>query len=332
MLIVPAPIKTAYIWDIAPGSSAVERCLSADLQIYLVNWERPQRGDEWMGLAEYADRSLRDCLDTIAAETGQNKVLLAGHSLGGTLAAVFASLHPGRVRGLIELEGPMAFGAGRLDSMVAGASRDSASAVASENIPGSFLDWASFCADPLTFGAEPWRDWLESSRSAADIGLHLRVRRWSLDERPMARQLFEEVKEGLYRENRFAERRLHVGQRLADPRAIDAPMLGVFEPRSRIVPPSAIEAYRHCTSSPDVALLDYPGDRGVMLRHVGVLVGRNAHEAVWPRILNWISKLGGRVPGRTRVPGKRLTEKAGPARRRRSAPRVSHENPTVHRN
>lgn len=35
LLMVPAPIKRAYIWDLAPGASAVRHCLSNGLRIYL---------------------------------------------------------------------------------------------------------------------------------------------------------------------------------------------------------------------------------------------------------------------------------------------------------
>jgi polyhydroxyalkanoate synthase subunit PhaC len=290
MLIVPAPIKTSTIWDLAPGASAVGCLLSAGLQVYLVQWKSPERRDACLGLEEYADRTLSECSDAILEATGERKLLLAGHSLGGTLAAIYCSLYPGRVRGLIELEGPMAFGAGRLESVLAATLPGAASSLGAGNVPGSFLDWASLCADPLTFGAEPWNDWLESSRSPRDLRRHLQVRRWTLDERPMARRLFDEVKEGLYRDNRFAQRRLRIGARIADPRAIDMPVLGVFDPSSRIVPPASIEAYRSHTRSKDAQLLDYRGDTGVMMQHVGALIGRNAHSALWPRILSWIQQ------------------------------------------
>jgi polyhydroxyalkanoate synthase len=48
-----------------------------------------------------------------AAETGEAAAVLAGHSLGGTFAAVLASLHPERVPGLVLVDAPLAFGPGR---------------------------------------------------------------------------------------------------------------------------------------------------------------------------------------------------------------------------
>jgi len=64
----------------------------------LLEWSDPGPREGGFGLADYADRFLLAALDVIAAETGCPVALLAGHSLGGTLAAIFASLRPERVR------------------------------------------------------------------------------------------------------------------------------------------------------------------------------------------------------------------------------------------
>ena len=288
LLIVPAPIKAAYIWDLAPDCSVVAHCRAAGLRVYMIDWQRPNGDAPWPGLAEYADEAIAACIDAIAAETGA-PVFVAGHSLGGTLAAIFASLHRGRVRGLIALEAPIAFRGGRLEAAIA-ASPAPAAAIGEVfgNVPGTFLDWASACADPGTFNAEPWLDWLESSASAPARRLHWQVRRWSLDESPMAGVLFDEVAGRLYRENAFAEGRLHVRGRRASPRALDVPIIGIVDPRSRIVPLPSVEAYAHCTGSEDATILHYAGDTGVMMQHVGVLVGGNAHASLWPAIVHWI--------------------------------------------
>jgi polyhydroxyalkanoate synthase len=289
-LLVPAPIKTAYIWDLAPDSSVVERCLDAGLQTYLVEWHRPQPGDESLGFDDYADTALAQCVEAIERETGRKPVFVAGHSLGGTLAAIFSSLAPDRVAGLIALEAPIEFGAGVLEAAVRSAPPAASITAAFGNVPGSFLTFASVSADPLTFNVEPAWDALASSRSSESSRLHWRVRRWSLDESPMAARLFEQTVDELYRDNRFAERRLRVGGALADPAAIDMPVLAVADPLSRIVPRASVDAYRTRTRSRDVQMLHYRGDDGVMVQHVGVLVGANAHRTLWPRIVRWIRR------------------------------------------
>src|SRR3954469_17538461 len=84
---------------------------------------------------------------------GGQRVLLAGHSLGGTLAAIFAALHPDRVRGLVLLEAPAKFGraAGAFAPLVAVAPCAGALRAILGDVPGSFLDIASIAASPASF-------------------------------------------------------------------------------------------------------------------------------------------------------------------------------------
>lgn len=294
VLLLPAPIKAAYIWDLAPDVSVVRRCLATGAQVYLLEWQRPQPDDESLGLAEYADSLILRCLDRIAAETGLSKVCIAGHSLGGTLAAIFASLHADRVAGLIELEGPMHFSAdaGVLESAVH-ATRSAAEVTdALGNVPGTFLTAASRWADPLTFEWEPRVDAFSSGASRDTTRNYWRVMRWALDETPMPKRLFEEIVDDLYRENKFARGRLQLGGRAAHPKAITAPILAVADPRSRVVPWTSVAAYRDQTGSANVQILEYDGDVGVVVQHVGILVGASAHAVLWPRIVQWMCEHG----------------------------------------
>ena len=123
-LLIPAPIKAHYIWDLDRCSSAVRRFRETGLQVYLIRWQPPAQ--RRLGLAVYGDTTIRACADAIRAETGQERVIVAGHSLGGTLAAIFASLHPDRVRALVELEGPIEFGEGTIEALVASVPRAAA--------------------------------------------------------------------------------------------------------------------------------------------------------------------------------------------------------------
>ena len=108
LLLVPAPIKRAYIWDLAPARSVVRRALAAGFEVGLVEWTDPVGEDAaGLGLDDYADLLLGTAADALAALHDARGVLLGGHSLGGTLAAVFAALHPGRVRGLMLVEAPL---------------------------------------------------------------------------------------------------------------------------------------------------------------------------------------------------------------------------------
>ncbi len=293
-LLVPAPIKRAYIFDLVPGASVVEKCVSAGFATYLIDWQPPGGTERDNGLAEYADRWLLSALDAVAGETGQSRVFLIGHSLGGTLAALFSALHPARVAGLVLLEAPVHFGpegGGALHQLVATIPRMGDRPVAGATIPGSFLDLAAWLAAPGAFGRARWVDWLVSlAAGPAAVRLHLAVERWALDELAMPRSLFEQVINDLYRDDAFMRGTLTVGGRRALPREVRGPILSVVNPRSRIVPPASVLPFHAAVATGETRVLTYQGDIGVALQHVGVLVGGTAHRRLWPEILGWIDE------------------------------------------
>jgi len=108
LLIVAAPIKRPYVWDLAPSVSAIRYCLGEGLHVYLLEWapDLSQTGN--YGLEAYAD-AIAECVRKISGTSEGQKPFLIGHSLGGTLAAIFAALAPTSIQGLILLEAPLCF-------------------------------------------------------------------------------------------------------------------------------------------------------------------------------------------------------------------------------
>ena len=112
LLIVPAPIKRPYIWDLAPSISAVRHCLDRHFGVYLLEWMPPLDNGKQPGLADYADHAISECVAKISSEAQGTRPFLMGHSLGGTLAAIFCALEQQSVRGLVLLGAPLCFAPG----------------------------------------------------------------------------------------------------------------------------------------------------------------------------------------------------------------------------
>jgi polyhydroxyalkanoate synthase len=265
----------------------VRRCLAHGLRIYLAEWTDGAPAD--FGLEQYADRLPLVALDAIGRDTGQRRIVLAGHSLGGTLAAIFAALHPRRVRALVLLEAPLGFGAaaGGFARLVAAMPARPIHELFGA-VPGSFLGAASVAASPASFVGARWLDAIATAGDAPRRLTRLRVERWICDEFALPGRLLEDVVERLYREDRFIAGTLAVGGRKATPRALDMPILSTLRPKSRVIPPATILPLHEAAHHPRNHLIRYDGERGVTLQHVGILVGRQAHAAVWPEILTWI--------------------------------------------
>jgi polyhydroxyalkanoate synthase len=193
VLIVPAPIKRPYIWDLAPSASAVRYCLQQGLGVHLLEWRPPTRQDGAGGLCDYADGAISAAMDALVQEVGASKPFVMGHSLGGTLAAIFAAARPERLSGLVTLGAPLCFHPG------VSAFRDSLVALTppwlleTDIVPGSFLSQLSAMASPTTF---VWSRLLDAAATAGNpraAELRRRIECWALDEVPLSGRLVREI-------------------------------------------------------------------------------------------------------------------------------------------
>lgn len=287
LLIVAAPIKRPYIWDLAPSVSAVRFCLDRGLRVHLLEWMSPSPGHGNAGLAEYADQAIGEAVARLAWNAGAQPFLM-GHSLGGTFAAIFGTLAPEAARGLVLLGAPLCFrpGGSRFrDAIVALAP---ASLGEMDLVPGSLLSQLSAWASPETF---VWSRLLDGAVSSADPTarvLHARIERWALDEVPLPARLVQEILQWLYREDRLCRGTLSIRERIAAPSGLGLPTLAVVNPTDEVAPPASVLPFVEAMPGQDVRILDYPGEIGVGLQHLGILVGRQAHARVWPQIISWL--------------------------------------------
>jgi polyhydroxyalkanoate synthase len=129
LLIIAAPIKRPYIWDLTPGTSAISFCLRHGMHVHLL---------EWMPASPHADEHGVD--DSILAiseavamiTTAQDtKPCLIGHSLAGTLAAIYGAFLPESIKALILLDAPLCFEPSE------SAFRDALVTLVPENVPES---------------------------------------------------------------------------------------------------------------------------------------------------------------------------------------------------
>lgn len=288
LLIVPAPVKRPYIWDLMPSASVVRAGLDRGVRIFLLEWLRPSRQDGF-GLADYAVRLPRAAVHAITRETGVKRVSLAGHSLGGTFAAIFAAAHPELVGRLVLVDTPLAFGP--CGGSLAEAARAPQSArirhLVGSPVPGTVINVLSGTAAPQDLIWSRWIDLIASLGRPAALEAHLRVARWSLDEFPLPAQLFEDVVEDLYRNDRFLSGTLVVDEKPIGIAQLRAPTIGVVNPGSGVVPSESLTEGLRRAVAPH-RLLQHQPEPGSMLPHLGPLVGRSAHRALWPRIMTWL--------------------------------------------
>ena len=296
LLIVPAPIKKAYIWDLAPERSVVRRMLAAGFGVGLAEWTEPTaRGGASLGLNHYA-RLVLAATEVWSELHGSHGILLAGHSLGGTLAAIFAALHPELAEGLVLIEAPLHLGpsVGALGALAA-ATPGGADAMraAFDVVPGTVLSTLGVAADPVEFLRSRWLDALAARADPEAAATHLRVLRWALDELAMPGALFADIVGGICRDDAFHRGVLEVAGGRAVPERLGMPILAVIDPQGRLVPPISVIPFLERTSAPWTLREHHEAEAGAAFGHVGALVGRQAHRELWPAILRWLEEAWG---------------------------------------
>jgi polyhydroxyalkanoate synthase len=108
VVLIPSLINRAYILDLEPGRSMVEALAASQHATCLVDWGvfGPEHGDVDIATLFVW---LRRAIDRVCRYFSAPKVHLFGYCQGGTLAAMFAALHPDRVATLSTLAAPVRF-------------------------------------------------------------------------------------------------------------------------------------------------------------------------------------------------------------------------------
>jgi polyhydroxyalkanoate synthase len=233
-------------------------------------------------------QALADCVGIIVAADDGKAPAVIGHSLGGTLAAAFCASTPDAARSLVLLGAPLCF------EPATSRFRDALVALVPARVsqtgafPGSLLSQMSALASPDTFVWSRFMDALLSAGDPHGLEIHGRVERWALDEVALPGMLVHQILEWLYRDNRFFHGMLPVSGKLIGPRDLAVPTLAVVHAGDEVAPPAAVRPFIDAAPINDARIIDYSGETGIGLQHLGILVGRQAHAQIWPQIFAWL--------------------------------------------
>jgi polyhydroxyalkanoate synthase len=256
------------------------------LHVHLLEWLPASQSIGNNGLDEYA-LAISDCIARISADS--TKPFLIGHSLGGTLAAIYSAWAPATIRGLVLLGAPLCLKPEQSRFRDALVSLVPPALSEAEPFPGSLLSQMSALASPRTF---IWSRLMDAALSLADyhaMEVHARIERWALDEVALPGKLVHQIIEWLYRENRLCRGILQIGDVLVGPSSLSVPTLAIVNMADDVAPLASLKPFADAMpATASVRIVEYPGEVGVCLQHLGILVGREARMKVWPDMISWL--------------------------------------------
>jgi polyhydroxyalkanoate synthase len=283
VVICYALVNRPYMLDLQPDRSLIRGLLARGLDVYLVDWGYPDRGDSALSLDDYVNRYLGACLDHVRRVHGIPSVNLLGVCQGGTMAVCHAALHPERVRNLVTMVTPVDFHTD--DNLLSKWARklDVDGLVAAlGNVPGELLNAAFVALMPLRLTVRKYAGLADIAYDRGALENFLRMERWIHDSPDQAGTAFRQFMRAFFQENRLVQGGLEIGGRAVDPGRIACPVLNVYATQDHLVPPAASRPLGDLVSSADYTPYEFDGG------HIGIYVSRSAQELLPQKIAEWL--------------------------------------------
>ncbi|RMG15585.1 MAG: alpha/beta fold hydrolase, partial [Planctomycetota bacterium] len=282
-LVVTPLINRFRIVDLDPEGSLVGGLTARGVPVHVADWGAPRRIDAGLDFEDYVLDFLPGMLDALETE----QVDLVGYCLGGTLAALFAARFPARVRRLVAINAPVAFGDWpHMDLFRAWTKPEhfplAALVRAHGNMPGALILQGFLNTQPVA-SATKWAHLGERMHDADFAARSFALESWNLDSVDVPGRLYRRLIEDLYRDDLLAQGRFELAGQAVDLGRIDCPLLVVSSRSDTTCPPEAARALLELASSERKELLELRGG------HVLSVVGPRAPKTLHGALAAWLS-------------------------------------------
>jgi polyhydroxyalkanoate synthase len=281
ILLVYSLINRPSILDLLPKRSVVKHLLDRGFDVYLIDWGVPDAMDREAGLDVYVNLLLRTAVRQACLHSGHEKITLFGYCMGGTLAAMYAALHPRRVAKLLLLGAPFRFRSEELLYQWSGSKcfRPSNIVDACGNVPV----WAFEGFTLLKINEKPRRlvELYEKLDDPGYVESYVAMEQWVNDNIPMAGRVYAEFVEHCFKKDGLLDGSMEIAGKKVDLAAIQCPTLIVAGGKDHLVPPEVSTPVERVIPQAETIL--FPSG------HIGLSVSGGAHKNLWPRVCDWLA-------------------------------------------
>ncbi|HLC09692.1 MAG TPA: alpha/beta fold hydrolase, partial [Nitrosopumilaceae archaeon] len=212
LVIVYALVNRYHILDIQPHKSWVRNLLNQGYDVYMIDWGTPSNIDKYLGFDDYVNGYIDNCVDFVCNEASVNKVSMQGYCTGGTLATVYAALHPNKIKNLIATAPVID---GKRDTTVVGnlaKHMDVDNMVETiGNMPPEFMYYVFSVLKPFEQGIEKYINFFRNIDDKNYVDSFLRVEKWLNDTPPVPGELFRQWIKDIYQDNLLIQNKMYVG-------------------------------------------------------------------------------------------------------------------------
>ena len=288
LVFIYALVNRPYILDLKQGRSVVANFVEAGFDTYLVDWGIPKYADRHLTLDDYINGYMVNVVDYLRERCGVAQVNVLGYCMGGTMSAMFTSLHQPCVKNLTLLAAPIDF-----------SSRESLLNVWTRpenfdvdkfvdtfgNCPPEFLQATFMLLRPVGNLLEKPINFYEHMHEEKFLDDFLTTETWLQDNIPVPGEVYRQFVKYLYQQNLLVQNRMPVGKHIVNLRNIACPVLNIMAGKDDLVPCSQGTPFNDLVGSKDrkTILLEGSG-------HIGLAIGGKAQKEVWPQACRWLAE------------------------------------------
>ncbi|MGK2237462.1 MAG: polyhydroxyalkanoate synthase [Rhodococcus sp. (in: high G+C Gram-positive bacteria)] len=286
VLLILGLVSRSTLFDLHEKASLVGALRDAGFDVYILDWGVADAGDAKNRLETYVSRYLPRAVRALLRTSGADDFSLIGYCMGGNLALLAAASHPELpIRNLVTMATSVDWDSlhPQLDPLRRPGERAGAFVNDDGVVPGELIAYFFKVRKPtadLLQVVSLWRMLWNPSYVAG----HQAIARWASDHVPVPRLVAEQILDEWLRQNGFMTGHLRLNGRAVDLKAIVCPMLAILTTKDEIVPPAAARPIGDLVGSTDVEVLELEAG------HIGLSVGRSAHQVMYPRLISWLKK------------------------------------------
>lgn len=283
ILMVYALVNRYYILDLQPDKSVIKNLLDRGFDVYAIDWGYPSGMDRYLTIDDYVNGYLNNAVDHIRRASGVNKISLLGVCVGGTLSAMFAALHPEKVKNLISFVAPIDFDNDGSMLNIWAKKMDVDKIVDYYGIvPGDFLNAGFLMLDPFRLLIDKYVGFLEKIDDRKTTDNFLRMEKWIFDSPGQAGEAYRQFMKDCYQKNLLIKNRMDIGGKRINLKNISMPFLNIMAQFDHLVPNASSHPLTDAVSSTDKESMVFATG------HIGMFVGSKSQNEVCPKIARWL--------------------------------------------
>lgn len=287
ILVVYALINRPYILDLQPDRSVIRQLQRAGFTTYLIDWGEPSRLDTSLGLDDYVDRYIDNCVDEVRSLEDVDRVNILGYCMGGTMSAMYTALEPEKVNALGLMAAGLCFDdTGGILEMWGDEMYFDPEEVTQTygNVPSDFLDYGFALMDPIDNFVTKYVHLADNLENDDFVENFARMERWLSDGIDVAGRAYVEFLRWMYQENLLYRNEVELNGRAVDIERIDMPVLQIIGEYDHLIPPESSKPFTDILPSDDTEIIEFSTG------HIGLSVSSRSHAELWPEVTTWYSQ------------------------------------------